>query len=217
VSELAADLVPWADIRIVGNPIAEDVIPREKSSSDNFRVAYLAGSDRFYKGFDLIPEIVEGSSSPAVRWILYTSPPYSAKDEACHRAWDRLLEEFSDRVEIRARTNNVSSAFANADLVLAPSRQESFNRVIAESLRTGTPFVASDIAPHRSHAAASGAGLLLNHPAEAGGLIDDLVTNRVRYAALQANAKANAQMFSVDRIVQLVEEAWLEASGSGPT
>ena len=162
VSELAAELVPWAQPQIVGNPVSKSVVPSERRASEEFRVVYLAGSDRFSKGFDLIPEIVAGSSCTSVRWVLYTSPPHSAKNAACEQAWDRLLGELADRVEIRGRTDDVAGAFAEADVVLAPSRQESFNRVIAESITAGIPFVASDIAPHRALADSSGAGLLFD-------------------------------------------------------
>jgi glycosyltransferase involved in cell wall biosynthesis len=216
VSELAADLVPWAHPQIVGNPVSRNVIPPERqSSSDCFRVVYLAGSDRFVKGFDLIPEIVAGSLCTSVKWVLYTSPPYSARNSACEEAWGRLLGDLADRVEIRPRTDDVASAFSEADVVLAPSRRESFNRVIAESITTGTPFIASDIAAHRALAFSSNAGLLfdIDKPAQAGALVDSVCIDARCYSALRANAQAHIGMFDPKRIVGLIENSWREASG----
>ena len=214
VSDLASGLVPWASSMIVSNPISDDVVPKERSSSDVFRVAYLAGSDRPSKGFDLVPSIIRGVESDRVRFILYTSSPFTTDDDRCTEAWRALSDELSDRVSIRERVERVSEAFAETDLVLAPSRHESFNRVIAESVVNGLPFVASDISPHRSLTERTGAGLLfpIERPETASTHIERIANEPEMWQRMSSSALSARSEFAVDTIGLAVMSAWSSAA-----
>jgi hypothetical protein len=109
VSDLAAGLVPWRVPELLPNPVADDVVPSRRLEHDDFRVVYLAGSDRPSKGFDLLPELIEAVEDENVRWILYTSPPFSTKDSRVTRSWERLTQELAHRVDVRDRVSRSRS------------------------------------------------------------------------------------------------------------
>jgi len=50
---------------------------------------------------------------------------------------------------VRGRTLDVSQAYGRADIVLCPSREESFGRIAAEAMMNSIPVVASDIPAYR--------------------------------------------------------------------
>ena len=58
---------------IVPNPIdPDDVVAPERHASDTGRVAYL-GAPRRYKGFDLLPDIIEASQRlAAADWLVFS-------------------------------------------------------------------------------------------------------------------------------------------------
>ena len=217
VSDLAAGLVPWRVPELLANPVSADVVPSRRLEHDDFRVVYLAGSDRPSKGFDLLPEIIEAVEDENVRWILYTSRPFTTKDSRVTRSWERLTQELAHRVDVRDRVESVSIAFAEADLVVAPSRRESFNRVIAEAIVNGVPFVASDISPHRQLAERSDAGLLfpLEDPKSGGELIRDLSRTPARVAELSASAKKNCSFLSASTIASTLWGEWRSVAAQG--
>ncbi len=85
VSTLAAEQVVPHHCEIIPNPIEREAILAPRLPSASFRVAFLAGTDRPVKGFDLLPGIIEQSSHPGIEWNLFTSPPFSSPDPACRR------------------------------------------------------------------------------------------------------------------------------------
>ena len=211
VSELAADQVHGSHVDLLYNPISQDVVAPQRRTHDGFLVAYLAGTDRPYKGFDLLPDIIEATDRTDVHWRIYTSPPFSSPDPACRAGWRRLQALDGGIVEILPRTSDVASAYASADVVIAPSRLESFNRVVAEAFANGVPVVASDIGPHRALVEQSGGGLLfaLDAPGEAAAAVKALADDPQRRDEYGRAARNYA---SVSKPIASVRCSWPSGS-----
>lgn len=217
VSDLAASQVRGARVDLVVNPISDDVVAQEPTHHDRLTIAYLAGTDRPYKGFDLLPEIIDAVGRTDVLWRIYTSPPFSSPALACQAAWRRLQAMDGDLVEILPRTSDVASAYAGADVVIAPSRLESFNRVVAEAFANGVPVVASDIGPHRALIEQSGGGLLfsLDTPSDAAAAVKTLVDDSALRNAYGISAKRYAERFAAARISETIVAEWTATVASG--
>jgi glycosyltransferase involved in cell wall biosynthesis len=116
---------------------------RVSLNSKRIRIGYLQVAQSV-KGFDLLPGVIEELSDihNLVRFLIF------AKRNG-HPSWDQLASLPFNVVEERPRTAKVGDIYAECDIVFSPSRAESFNRVAAEALATGTPLVASDLAPVR--------------------------------------------------------------------
>lgn len=211
VSRTAAELIPELEASIILNPIDPTTVATERVNSNTIRVGYLAGTDRHVKGFDLLPDII-ASSNQRAEWRLYSSPPHSAHHPACLAAWDRLLDMKSSRVQIVGRVEDISSAFAQIDLLVAPSRQESFNRTIAEALANGIPVVASDIAPH-CELLATGGGT--TYPVEdylaASAEIDRFCSDAELRERTGRAGRSHAEQFAPRKIAKTLDRAWREA------
>ena len=210
VSPVAAELVAGLSPELLLNPIDATVVANSRTPSDRLRVLYFAGTDRRAKGFDLLPEIIRATHSPKVTWIIYAVRSSSDDKDPRTRAWEALVGDLSPNVEIRGRTSDPRYAYADGDVVLAPSRQESFNRVIAEGLANGLPFVASDIEAHQLLAESTQGGLLfpLTRPQDAGPLIDLLAADPVLLGKLRETAVASASAFDVQVISREMASAW---------
>ena len=102
-------------------------------------VGYLQVA-RWVKGFDLLPGVIEELSDihDRVQFLII-----GKRDDGV--SWNELAALPSEVVQVRPRTANVGDIYAACDIVFSPSRRESFNRVVAEALTTGTPVVASDL------------------------------------------------------------------------
>ncbi len=156
VSSFAAEVVAESglarrdEVKIVTNIIDPvDVGARSRKLDDGneteriVRVGYLQVA-RWEKGFDLLAPIFEQlvDLEGRVRLQIYGSH----NDQP---GWDEL-ERLPDKlVQLRPRTATVGDIYQECDIILSPSRRESFNRVVAEALTTGTPVVATDLAPVR--------------------------------------------------------------------
>ena len=164
VSPLARDIAVGArlvaadDVVIVPNPIdADDVVAPERVAADTVTVAYL-GAPRRYKGFDLLPEIIEQSErlTPA-DWLVFSHQT----DDDLDATWHRLREMAGDgRVSLEGKFPDVRTVYARCDVVVCPSILESFCRVAAEAMLNGIPVVGSDLAPIRALLGDDEAGLL---------------------------------------------------------
>jgi phosphatidyl-myo-inositol alpha-mannosyltransferase len=157
VSNLARDVLVEGGlatperVKIVPNPIdPSDVIGRRNglgpSDESNSRlvIGYL-GSDAPYKGFLLLPEVIEELADEPAAWRIFSNERSSKSSEA----WRRLRALSSDRVSLVGKLADVSEAYAQCDIVFMPSLDESFGRVAAEAMLNGLPVVASDLPPVR--------------------------------------------------------------------
>jgi glycosyltransferase involved in cell wall biosynthesis len=147
------------DAVIVPNPLdPDDVVLRgpavtEALPHDGVTVAVLGGSTH-RKGFDLIPAVVRAVEPQGVRWQLYIRHHPTADNRDTWAEIDAM-----GSVTVPGRIADVRDAYAGADIVFVPSREESFCRVAAEAMMNAIPVVASDIPPLR-HLLGDGAGLL---------------------------------------------------------
>jgi glycosyltransferase involved in cell wall biosynthesis len=164
VSTLARDLTVDAglatagQIEIVPNPIDPgDVLATERAVGDRVAVAYL-GAPRQYKGFHLLPDIIDaaGTSLPA-RWLVFSRQT----DEDLHATWERLRAMARNgRVSIEGKFPDVRGVYAQCDVVVCPSVLDSFCRVAAEAMLNGIPVVGSDLPPIRELLGADEAGVI---------------------------------------------------------
>ena len=169
-----------AEVGELPNPIEQTAlraIQREARVDGRLRVAYVAGTDRIYKGFDLLPDIVTAAGDGDIDWLVVAA---EAKQP---EAWRRLREVGSDlgdsTLTLCGRSKQVERFYEWADVVLIPSRQESFCRVAAEAMAAGCGVVASrlpaieevcgDVAWFFEPEAAASAGGLLRRLAGAPG------------------------------------------------
>lgn len=215
VSDAAADSAVQAglahrnDIVVVPNPVVSggNVTPRDDAV---VRVGFL-GTDTERKGFDLLPEIAR-SLDPATRRLLLFSKRHVGLDDDTVRAWSEL--EGSPAVEIRGRVDDVSGAYAECDVVICPSRSESFCRVAAEALAHGVPVVASDLPAIREVLDDGHAGVLVpsgDAPAfvEA---VDRLAADSDARARLSAAGRARAAAFQPAEVADRLLDLYLSAS-----
>lgn len=154
VSSTAADVIADCGlaqrnaVKVITNIVdAADVAPtgdgRTSRESKRLRIGYLQVAQSV-KGFDLLPRVIKELSDihHLVLFLIF------AKRNG-HPSWDELSLLPSEVVAVRPRTAKVGDIYAECDIVFSPSRAESFNRVAAEALATGTPLVASDLEPVR--------------------------------------------------------------------
>ena len=167
VSDVARDTlvdtlgIDPSQVEVVMNPIdPEDVVGERGEGPAGTRVAYL-GLAALHKGFDLLAPIALTLDRQDVRFDLYVAGPTPHTPVELRGPWE-ALDAASEQVpmSLPGRTTDIAAVYANADIVLCPSRSESFGRIAAEAMMNGLPVVASDIPAYRELIGAPGAGLL---------------------------------------------------------
>jgi glycosyltransferase involved in cell wall biosynthesis len=152
VSSSAADSlaqatrIPRERIIVVPNPIEDSAVAESRVVTPGIvRIGFL-GTDTWRKGFDLLPPVIHSLDRPSARLLVFARHHDGLAPELEH-SWWKL--EHDPRVELRGRQDDVRRAYAECDIVLCPSRSESFCRVAAEAMMNGIPVVASDLPPLR--------------------------------------------------------------------
>jgi glycosyltransferase involved in cell wall biosynthesis len=74
--------------------------------------------------------------------------------------WAELKTLEGPRVRLNDKVVNVREAYGQFDIVVCPSLEESFGRVVAEAMANGIPVVASDIPALRDLIGDEEAGLI---------------------------------------------------------
>jgi glycosyltransferase involved in cell wall biosynthesis len=144
------------DAQLVPNPIdPEDVVAKRRENKPSVVIGLLGGAT-YRKGFDLLPEAVQGMKNRNVTWRLHVSNVVQNGDQPI---WDEL-ERHGAIVQNVGKVVDVRCAYAEMDIVFCPSRNESFCRVAAEAMLNGLPVVASDIEPLRELLGEDEAGIL---------------------------------------------------------
>ena len=144
---------------VVPNPIeANDLVEARAAEGDVLHVGFL-GTDTDRKGFDLLPDVARQLDPERARLLVFARK-HTGLPAHISSAW-KALEEMPDRVELCGRVADVRTAYARCDVVLCPSRMESFCRVAAEAMANGLPVVGSDIPAIREVLADGNAGLLV--------------------------------------------------------
>jgi len=220
VSDLAREIVAETGlarpdaISIVPNPID----PREvrtvkgalvdRSRSRRPPVVGYLGSCIRDKGFDLIPDIIRESQDVAVRWAIFVPKP-SAKDRAGTRSWAELEAlSVGGRVSFPGRKSDVREAYRECDIVICPSRRESFGRIAAEAMTNGLPVVASDIGPFRDLVGDAGLLFPSRDPASAAAGVRRLVKEPALRHQLGRRGEERAARFEPGPIVRRFAELY---------
>ena len=211
VSQTARDLLPasW-EVATIPNPVE---LADERAATPRHQpitVVYLAGTDHPVKGFDLLPEIVRATPSGAARFVVHAEPSRRSDHPASRAAWAELTGPLADRVEIGPFVADVAPVLAAADLVLVPSRRESFNRVLAEALGHGVPVVASDIAAHREHFADGDVGRTFrcDDAVDAARAIVELADDPDELGRCAERGRRRVAAFAPDRVAERLLAAW---------
>lgn len=134
--------VPERRIVVVPNPIdpAQVVADERPSRRDHLDVVvgYL-GLAHERKGFDLLPDIVGELVGEPVRVVVYSDASWMPDVARRLRAID------DPPVELRPLASDVRMAYAACDVVVCPSRVESYGLVAAEAMLNELPVVAADV------------------------------------------------------------------------
>jgi phosphatidylinositol alpha-mannosyltransferase len=200
VSEAAADaaaasgLAERREILIVPNPIA--LARRRGSPREKVSIGYL-GSDSERKGFDLLPQVARALDPERAELRLFTKRHTDITAEL-GETWAEL--ECEPTVTVVGRVEDVSAAFAECDVVICPSRAESFCRVAAEAMVSGVAVVGSDIPALREVLAGGDAGILVpvGDGAALAAAVTRLVDDPARRAALVEVGRKQAQRYRPD-------------------
>jgi phosphatidyl-myo-inositol alpha-mannosyltransferase len=165
VSTIARDVVVdigacEADaVSIIPNPVdPRDVEANSHAPSDVPTVGYI-GPATSQKGFDLLPGIARRLPDVALSWMVFV-PAASAPAVLDGPEYRSLREAVDGRLRLLPWVGEVRDVYAACDIVLCPSRRESFSRVAAEAMVNGLPIVASDLAAFRDLLGDDESGLL---------------------------------------------------------
>jgi glycosyltransferase involved in cell wall biosynthesis len=219
VSETARDTLASTlgldpnDVRVVMNPIDPAAVVGERVATDSIRVAYL-GLAVPHKGFDLLADICRHLDRDDVGLDLYVGAPDPHLPLELRLPWDALHALSQERdVVFRGRVTDVSAAYGQSDLVLCPSRQESFGRIAAEAMMNGLPVVASDIPAYRELVGDTGAGLLfpVGDAAAAAARVSRLVGDPDLRREMGERGRAHVQRFAPSEIVPQLEACYRRA------
>ena len=190
-------------VSIIPNPVdPRDVEASPGTPSDVPTVGFI-GPATAHKGFDLLPEIARRLSDLALPWVVFV-PAASAMAVVKSPEYRALREAVGGRIDLRPWVGDVRDVYAACDLLLCPSRKESFSRVAAEAMVNGLPIVASDLAAFRELLGDDEAGLLF--PAED---VEDAARALRRLAAdpslrfrLGERGRMRARAFAPDAVMQ---------------
>lgn len=148
-------------IAVVPNPIDPADVVGERAGHDGVRVGYL-GLAAVHKGFDLLAPIIREVGREDVGLDLYVAPPNPHTPVELRPSWEDLYAagDLGLDIMLPGRTLDVGRAYGDCDIVVCPSRSESFGRIAAEAMMNAIPIVASDIPAYRDLVGVAGAGVL---------------------------------------------------------
>lgn len=150
---LAGGLARPQQVTVIPNPVdPADVRFNGDHPATGSVTAGFIGTPAIYKGFDLLPGIVRATRGDGIGWVIYAGPESMMPD-----VFNELRGLGAD---IRGKTLDIREAYRRCELVVVPSRRESFGRVAVEAMSNGRPVVVSDVAPLRELVGDEEAGLV---------------------------------------------------------
>ena len=198
---------PVDRVRVVANPVDPARVVAEPVAHDGIRIAYL-GQPFEIKGFPLLGPIIERVERDDVAFDLFLSRPPANLPTELRPPWDALFKGAEGRqVSLFGQQSDVRPIYAETDIVLCPSRNESFNRIAVEAMLNGIPVVATDLPAHRTLLGDEEAGLLfpVGDAAAGAAAVTRLVDDAGLRARLGERGRERAQAYLPERIVpQLV-------------
>ncbi len=174
---------------------------------DEVEIAYL-GAPATYKGFDLLPDLIDGVAHHRVpvRWRIWSGP--RSQDPTTWARLESLAHEAGPEVQLEDKTAEVAHAYASADIVVCPSRQESFGRVAAEAMASGRAVVASDLPALRQVVGPAG---VLVPPEDVTATVEalaSLAADPRRRAELGAQGRIRARAWAPGPVVEALRVAY---------
>jgi glycosyltransferase involved in cell wall biosynthesis len=197
-------------VRVVTNPIDPADVVATRDTHEGVRVAYL-GRAALHKGFDLLAPIARDIGRAGIGLDLYVAPPTPHSPVPVRRPWEELNEASREvDVTLAGRRSDVRRIYGACDIVLCPSRAESFGRVAAGPMMNGLPVVASDLPAHRDLVGAADAGLLfpVGDATAAAAAIRRLAGDAELRRELGANGRAYVRRFEPDQVVPQIEATY---------
>ncbi len=201
--------VDRADITVVPNPIEPEAIAaRRTARSPTVRVGFL-GTDTEVKGFDLLPDIVRGFEDDT-RLVVFARR-HEQVAAAVEKAWEELGQHSA--VELAGRIDDVRSAYRQCDVVLCPSRDESFCRVGAEAMASGVPVVGSEL-PALRELVGDDAGLLfpVGDPGAAVEAVNRVAGDADLRRRLGESGRARARAFEARHVASRLEQLYFPSA-----
>jgi glycosyltransferase involved in cell wall biosynthesis len=197
-------------IHVVPNAVDPTQVVAEPHPHDDVRVAYL-GNPFPVKGFDLVGPIIALLDRPGVVFDLFVPKPPANLPLELRPPWDAITAAVAEGRQVvqYGRQPDVRPIYAETDIVLCPSRNESFNRVAVEAMLNGIPVVATDLPAHRALLGDEEAGLLfpVGDAAAGAAAVTRLVNDAALRARLGARGRERAQAYLPERVIpRLVEE-----------
>lgn len=217
VSRMAAavgrEVLGDVPVAVLPNPIDDAfwTVERAPIGARRLRVSYLAGTDRRYKGFDLLPRIVAGCDDLGIDWLIVAAEATQPEAWSALRATARELA--SSTVEVRGRTETIRELYERSDVVLVPSRQESFCRVAAEAMATGAAVLSSRLEAIEEVCGDVAFYFPAEDPAAAAAALRRVAGSRDRLAEVGARGRARARSFTVETVVGRLERLLGELVG----
>lgn len=168
-----------------------------------------------HKGQDVLLDALASLDAGAA-WTCTIAGSVEAQPAFAHRIAAKVAEAgLGERVRMPGVLAGAAldSAYRGADLVVAPSRVESYGMAVAEALRRGIPVVASDVGGIRE-AVAPGAAAVLVPPGDVralGAVLEKWMADpalRARLAAAARSGRAQRPSWSetAARIAAVLEE-----------
>ncbi len=219
--ELAAAGIGTARTRVVvPNPIdPAAVVPDSPHTPSRTLVVGYLGCEYAAKGFLLLPEIAELLRDVPVRLLCVMKGLSPDRVGPEITAATERLAAMPDTVEFRDRTFDVREIYADVDVILVPSRSESFCRVAAEAMLNGLPVVGSDL-PAIRELVDDGAGLLFptDDARAAAARITELVADPDLRTRLGTEGRRRASRFAPRAVAARLEALYrlrvpVDASG----
>ncbi|HKY46341.1 MAG TPA: glycosyltransferase family 4 protein [Acidimicrobiia bacterium] len=198
------------EVAIVPNPVDPGtVLGQGRSPSERIVVGYL-GAARDRKGFDLLPDIIDALTDLPLEWRLFTKRVESLYATPI---WNRLDSMTAALIKVPGPDADVRRIYDQCDIVLVPSREESFSLVTAEAMLNGIPVVSSDLDPLRDLLAGDSsdqAGLLFptGNPTLAAAAIRRLADDSDLRARMGEEGRRRASGFRSDRVTARLLESY---------
>ena len=190
-------------VSIIPNPVdPRDVGSDRRPSSDVSTIGYV-GPATPQKGFDLLPDIERRLSDLEIAWIVFV-PAASASAVLGGSEYRALREAVGGRLVLRPWVGDVRDVYASFDVLLCPSRRESFSRVSAEAMVNGLPIVASDLPAFRELLGEDDAGLLFpaGDAEDAAGALRRIVAEPSLRARLGERGRSRARAFGPEPVMR---------------
>jgi len=197
-------------IRVVPNPVDPARVVAAPRSHDGVRIAYL-GQPFEIKGFPLLGSIIEHVERDGVAFDLFLAPPPANLPLELRPPWDALFAAAEGRqVFLFGQQSDVRPIYGETDIVLCPSRNESFNRIAVEAMMNGIPVVATDLPAHRALLGEEEAGLLfpVGDAVAGAAAVTRLVDHPELRQRLGARGRERAQAYLPELIIPMLVAAY---------